>query len=189
MFTKLDLSHAYQQIVLDELSRELVTINTHRGYIHNAKDNLVVTSDASPYGPGAVLAHRYPDGTENLKSTAYASRTLSRTERKYSQIDKEALAIVWAGRKFYQYVAGRRFYIHTYHRPLIYLFSEKKGVPTMASGRIQRWALILGGYEVFHKSGHTIAHDGLSRLPTSKQSPRKFEPDDTVYVCNIQRGP
>ena len=30
-FTKLDLSHAYQQIVLDELSRELVTINTHRG--------------------------------------------------------------------------------------------------------------------------------------------------------------
>nr|XP_054768177.1 uncharacterized protein K02A2.6-like [Lytechinus pictus] len=31
-FTKLDLSHAYQQLVLSEKSREFVTINTHRGY-------------------------------------------------------------------------------------------------------------------------------------------------------------
>ena len=52
---------------------------------YNAKDDLVITSDASPYCIGVVLVHRYPNGTE--KPIAYASRTLSRAERKYSQID------------------------------------------------------------------------------------------------------
>ena len=53
---------------------------------------LVLACDASPYGVGAVLSH-VVDGNKE-KPIAYASRSLSTAERKYSQLDKEALAIV-----------------------------------------------------------------------------------------------
>ncbi|GBO06896.1 hypothetical protein AVEN_56321-1 [Araneus ventricosus] len=54
---------------------------------------LTVESDASPVGVGCVLSHIYPDGSE--RPIAFASKTLSRIEQKYSEIDKEALTIVW----------------------------------------------------------------------------------------------
>ena len=57
----------------------------------------------------------------------------------------------------------------------------------MASGKIQRWALILGGYqyEISHKSGHTIAHaDGLSRLPLPESRAEVLLPAETVILLN-----
>ena len=77
------------------------------------------------------------------RPVAYVSRTLSPAEKRYSQLEKEALAIVYAVKKFHRYVYGRHFEIESDHCPLSFLFSENKGVPRMASTRIQRWAITL----------------------------------------------
>ena len=69
-------------------------LNSSRVQVHfDDKLPLVLSCDASPYGVGAVLSHVMANGDE--RPICYASRTLSETEKKYSQLDKEALAIVF----------------------------------------------------------------------------------------------
>lgn len=99
---------------------------------------------------------------------SFASRTLSSSELKYSQLDKEALAIILGITKFNQYLVGRDFIIVTDHKPLTHLFHPKKPIPQMTSARLQRWALILGGhsYSIVYRAGKENANaDALSRLP------------------------
>ena len=105
---------------------------------------ILLATDASPFRVGAVLSHCMEDGSE--RPIAYASHSLSVAERKYSQLANEALAIFHGVKHFHQYVYGRSFTILSDHKPLMYIVDETKSVPLMASARIQRWALTLGGY-------------------------------------------
>lgn len=93
-----------------------------------------VNADASSVGIGGVLCHIFPDGTEH--PICCASRILNSTERKYSVIHKEALALYWTIKKFSQYLLGRKFILASDHKPLLALFGENKGITQMGAGRL-----------------------------------------------------
>ena len=101
------------------------------------KLEIIVASDASSYGFGACILHEMPDGTK--KPIAHASRTRLPAVKHYSQIEKEALGIIFAVTKFHRYLHGRFFTLQTDHKPLITIFGSKKGVPIYTANKLLRW--------------------------------------------------
>ena len=81
-----------------------------------------ISADASSYGLGAVLLQKL---AMQWKPIAYVSRSMSETECRYAQIEKEALASTWACEKFSMYVLGKKITIETDHKPLVPLFGTK----------------------------------------------------------------
>ena len=150
---------------------------------------LVLATDASDYGVGAVLSHKMKNGTE--RPIGYVSRSLQEAERKYSTLEKEALAIIFGVKKFHQFLYGHRFIIKTDHKPLEGLLNEKKGIPSQAAPRIQRWALTLSSYEyeISYKAGQTNGNaDGLSRLPLPVMPDSVPLPGETILLMEHLEG-
>lgn len=86
--------------------KKLVTSN--KVLVHfNPKYKIKLACDASPYGLGCILSHIFPNGDE--KPIAFASRTLTKAETAYSQIDKEAAAIIFGIKHFHQYLYANQF--------------------------------------------------------------------------------
>nr|CAD2198114.1 unnamed protein product [Meloidogyne enterolobii] len=130
---------------------------------------IVVTADASNYGVGAVISHKFPNGKE--KVIEYASKSLNDAEKNYSQIEKEGLALVFAVQKFHKMLFGRKFILRTDHKPLLAIFGKNKGIKVFSASRLQRWALLLTNYDFkieFVSTNQMGMADTLSRLISEK---------------------
>ena len=92
---------------------------------------LILATDASDYGVGAVLSHKMEGGTE--RPVGYISRSLNETERNYLPLEKNALAIILGIKKLHQSLYGHPFTIKTDHKPLEGLLNERKGIPAFAA--------------------------------------------------------
>jgi hypothetical protein len=129
----------------------------------------VVTVDASPVGLGCVLAQHprgYPD---QHKVVLNLSRALSPVERRYSQVEREALAVVWACERLHFYLYGcDSFELRTDNKAIQLIFGNPQSKP---KGRIERWALRLLPYrfEVVHTKGSGNIADYLSRNPVADE--------------------
>ncbi len=166
------------QTAFDQIKKALTSdlFLTH----YDPKLEIIVASDASSYGVGSCILHKMPDGTK--KPIAHASRTLLPAEKHYSQIEKEALGIIFAVTKFHRYLHGRFFTLQTDHKPLITIFESKKGLPIYTANRLLRWGTILLNYnfKIEYLPSKQISHaDGLSRLV-----PKYSEPfEDTIIAA------
>ena len=102
-------------------------------------------------------------------------------------MEKEALSIVFGVRKFHQSLSGHHFQLTTDHKPLLAIFIPEKSLPVMTLQRLQRWALIMMGYDchiVYRKSaGHANA-DALSRL--SIGSDPNFYKDESIVEIDSE---
>ena len=169
---------AYQRLK-EQLSSAKVLIH------YNPKLPLKLDCDASSVGIGAVLSHITETGEE--KPIAYASRSLTKAERNYSHIEREALSIVWGIKKFNLYLCLNKFILVTDHKPLTTLFNPDKPLPVLASGRIQRWAIFLMNYQFTIQFRPTNKHtnvDALSRLPLDNQ---ELVSTNNVSILQLQK--
>ena len=132
--------------------------------------------DASPVGLAGIL-------TQAGKVIAYGSRSLTDVETRYSQTEREALAVVWACEHFDLYVRGNKFKIFTDHKALTYIW--KKPRPPL---RIERWGLRLQPYccTIVYRPGKDNTADYMSRhLMATTHSPPRTQKMAEEYVSFI----
>ena len=131
--------------------------------------------DASPVGLAALLVQRG-------RVVTYASRALSNVETRYSQTEREALAVVWACEHFDRFLNGApQFTVFTDHKPLETIWQKPR--PPL---RIERWGLRLQPYKmvVKYRPGTDNPADYLSRHPAGQNILRSHEQQMAEHYVN-----
>lgn len=118
---------------------------------YDVNEDVTVQADASSNALGAVLL-------QNDHPVAYASRALSKSEQRYPQIEKEALALRFACQRFHEYIYGKKLILETDHKPLESIFAAPPRLQ-----RILMSALIYSPTIKYKKGGIMYIADTLSR--------------------------
>lgn len=125
---------------------------------YNPKLSLCIQCDSSQFGLGAALL-------QNGRPLDFRSRTLTPTEQRYAQIEKEMLAVVFALEKFNDYTFGQKTTIYSDHQPLVSIVQKPLH---MVPRRLQRMMIRLQkyDYEIQYMPGkEMVLADTLSRAP------------------------
>ena len=147
-----------QMSTFERLKSELASKPVVQHY--SLEKEVTIITDASEKAIGGVL---YQEG----HPVSYVSKTLCQAEQRYSNIEREALAMVFVVKRLKQFLPGRKFYLETDHRPLEFIFAPNKELPKTVSATITRWAISLMAFdhEIIYKEGSSIPHaDAMSRL-------------------------
>ena len=111
------------------------------------------------------------------------------SERNYSQVEKEALPLVFAVKKFHQYLYGREY---TDHKLLTTVLGPKRGISPLAAAWLQRWALQLSAHQYKIQFCPTKAHanaDALSHLPLQSTDSKRQSETDIFSILQIKALP
>ncbi|EYC34832.1 hypothetical protein Y032_1367g3848, partial [Ancylostoma ceylanicum] len=142
----------------------------------------IIYTDASQQGIGAVLCQEGKDGL--LHPLYFASKSLTAAERRYHITDTEALAVVFALKKFHYFVYGVEVVVRTDHQPLTALFKR-----TNVSSRVLRWALEVQQYKVkieYVKGKANPVADALSRgVEVSSIDAADISNSNDRIVCTV----
>ena len=134
--------------------------------LYNPSNPTIVSADTSSFGLGAVLQQQQPNG--NLRPIAFISRSLTDTEKRYAQIEKEALAVTWACERFQDYLIGLTFQIETDHKPLVPLLLAKNLDELPLRVQCFRLRIMRFNYSISHVPGkYLYTEDALSHAPVS----------------------
>lgn len=165
---------AFQQI------KTMICNISHLHYFDNHFRTRLI-ADASPVALGAVLV-QFSEADDIPRVVSYASKSLSSTEKRYCQTEKEALALVWAAERFSMYLLGREFELETDHKPLETIFSPS----SKPCARIERWVLRLQSFKyiVKYRRGAANIADPFSRLATVTEN-NEFENEGKFMVLAI----
>ena len=152
-----EVEHAAFMALKDAISTKCM------GYFRIDWETRMIT-DASPVGLGAVLVQFSSADPEQRHIVCFLSRLLTDVERRYSQCEKEALAVVWACEKAAIYLIGHHFRVVVDNRAVMLIYGNARSKPP---ARIERWALRLTPFDftIEHRPGHTNIADYYSRSP------------------------
>lgn len=170
-----------QQAAFDQIKRLITSAPVLA--IFDPTKKIIISSDCSSYGMGACLFQTQENG-EN-RPVAYISRTLTDAEKRYANIEREALAITWACTKLSDYIIGLQIYVETDHKPLVPIFNSKH--IDELSPRLQRFKVKMMRFNThfYYTPGkQLVTADTLSRQPievTDKQAEEIFN-DAEAYV-------
>ena len=153
--TKKDVLYVFspeQKTAFQSLNKSMAKTGTLAYFDKMAPTKIV--ADTSPVGLGAVLLQEQ-DG--QWTHVYYANRSLTQCEEKYSQTDKEALALVWSYERLHPYIYGIRFDLEKDHKPHEVIYGRRSKPCT----RIERWVLRLQPYDfhVVYVPGKTNCRD------------------------------
>ena len=154
----------------------LVKIQTRAFF--DPQSDIVIQCDASPYGLGCVLLQRG-------KPVLFASRTTTKTERNYSQLEREFLSIVFALHRFRLFLIGTVCKIQTDHRPILGIIQKPID---LLSARLRRWVIAIQQFDfkIEHIAGKdNFLADVLSRNAVFDQ-PSDTEVIGESSLCSIQ---
>ena len=145
--------------------------------VFDPRKEVTLTTDASEHAVSAILS-------QDDHPIMYLSRRLTKAELNYSNIEKEALAIVWSTQRARQFLLGRKFLLKSDHRPLEFIFNPRKELPKVTSARLMRWAILLMAFDfdIMYVKGNTIPHvDALSRLAFNKEDDEISDTEDVLH--------
>ena len=164
-----------QEAAFEAIKKEITSAPV-LAYFDQSKTS-IIQSDASKKGLGAVLL-------QDNKPVIYASRALTETEQRYSNIERELLSVVFALERFHHYIYGYKAKVQTDHKPLVSVW--KKSI-VCNSPRLQRLLLRLSQYDVnieYLKGKDNVIADALSRV-SPQLTPKQGEDNEDFNPVHV----